>query len=250
MFERLQSNPYKSKVAIIYIFLFYYILVLLFQIEIIPSIPIQKGDMAFPAFQTTQFLIVFPLVLIIIYLTFIRNDIIKWHELGFNKGKDSLKYTISLGLLGGLIIATFNYLTIEPFYLEDNIVPLFFEKCVFAPIWEEFYFRVLLVTFLEFASILLINKYYFDNPKYKGQYTESKKKWLIREIYVLIICVNAIMFIFGHGLYHSTWIFTSGVIMATVYLKTRSIIAPIIVHSMHNFVTGGFLFLIINWISG
>ena len=41
-------------------------------------------------------------------------------------------------------------------------------------------------------------------------------------------------------------ILLGGMIRGVVYLKTRSIIAPIIVHSMSNFVSGGFLFLVLH----
>ena len=39
----------------------------------------------------------------------------------------------------------------------------------------------------------------------------------------------------------------AGMIAGAVYLKTRSIIAPIIVHALSNFVTGGFLILILHY---
>lgn len=250
MLERLQNHPNKVIIAIFYIFILHYISTLLFQTGILPTLTLEIGDLAFPPFQTTQILFVFPLVLIITYFVFIRKGIIKWQNLGFNKGRDGLGFTISLGILGGLIIGAFNYFTINHFVLQDNILPLFFEKCIFAPIWEEFLYRVLLLTILEFTFLFLVDIYVLNNPKYKEQFTEPKRKWLIREIYLAIILVNAIMFVFGHGEFRNIWISISGIIMAIVYLKTRSIIAPVIVHSMHNFVTGGFLFLVIRYLQG
>jgi len=90
---------------------------------------------------------------------------------------------------------------------------------------------------------------YSRNITNKDKFSESNKKFIIVEMYALVIVLNATIFVFGHGILSSIWILSSGIIMAIVYLKTRSIIAPIIVHSMSNFVTGGFLFLVLHYIS-
>ncbi len=246
MFDKIRNNPNRVIIAICWIFLLHYILITLFQIQILPSFSISLGNIILPPFQTTQILLVFPLIILTSYILFIRNNIISWKDLGFYKGKNGLLSTVSLGLSGGLIIGIFNYFTISYFILRKNVLPNFIEKCIFAPIWEEFFYRVLLLTILEFSFLTFLKIKIFDNPKYKEKFDESKKRVIIIEIYVLIIILNATFFVYGHGVISSLWIFLGGIIMAIVYLKTKSIITPIIVHSMSNFVTGGFLFLIIN----
>jgi len=242
--EKIKNNPKFIKsittIFVIYLFLFY-----LFSFQILPSFSITIGNIALPLFQTTQILFVFPLILFISYVLFIRKGMIRWQDLGLNKGKKGLLSTISLGLLGGLVMILYNYLT-PHFIIQEQITANFIEKCLFAPIWEEFFNRVLLLTIIEIAIIGLTNKYYFENPKYKDKISESSKKFSLFEFYLLIIFIGAMWFVWWHGIWQSGTILLAGIITSIVYLRTRSIIAPIIVHSMSNFVTGGFLFLILN----
>ncbi len=249
MFERIRNNPNKVILALCFILLLHYSLVTLFQFSILPSFPLTIGNITLPAFQTTQILLVFPIVIVFTYILFIRTNIIGWKNIGFYRGTNGLLFTIFLGLVGGSIQGTFDFFTINHFLLQSNILSNLIEKCVFAPIWEEFLYRVLVLTILEFAILNFFKTRYFENPKYKDQFTESKKKWTIFELYIFIIVLNAMMFVLLHGVFSSPWIFISAIIMATIYLKTRSIIAPIIVHSISNFVTGGFLFLLLHHFS-
>jgi membrane protease YdiL (CAAX protease family) len=249
MLERMRKNQNKVILALCLILLLHYSLVTLFQFNILPSFPVTIGNLTLPAFQTTQVLLVLPIIILITYILFIRTNIIRWRNIGFYRGTNGLLFTIFLGLVGGLIQGTFDFFTINHFLLQSDILSNFIEKCIFAPLWEEFLYRVLVLTILEFAIINFFKTRYFDSPKYKDQFTESKKKWTIFELYILIIVLNAMMFVFLHGVFSSPWIFISGIIMATVYIKTRSIIAPIIVHSISNFVTGGFLFLLLHYFS-
>ena len=62
----------------------------------------------------------------------------------------------------------------------------------------------------------------------------------------MIIFIGAMWFVWWHSIWQSGIILFAGILTGIVYLRTRSIIAPIIVHSMSNFVTGGFLFLIMH----
>lgn len=246
--EKIKNNPKFIK-SIITIFLIYFILILLFISNLLPSFSLTIENIVLPAFQTTQFLFVFLPILLITYVLFVRKENIRWQDLGFNKGKNGLLSTISLGLLGGLVIGIFNYLTIEHFILQEQITANFIEKCLFAPIWEEFFNRVLFLTITEFAIIGLANKYYFENPKYKDKITDSSKRTVLFELYSLIILIGAFWFLLWHSIWQGRIILLVGIIAGIVYLRTRSIISPIIVHSMSNFVTGGFLFLIIHNLS-
>ncbi|MBE3093750.1 MAG: CPBP family intramembrane metalloprotease [Actinobacteria bacterium] len=202
--------------------------------------------MIFPVFQTIQLLIVLPLVILIMYFLFIRNNYITWKNLGFSTGEKSLRFTLLLGILGGLIIGFYDYFTMNYFILENNqILPNFFEKCIAAPLWEEFFFRVITLTLFEVIFITLLVKNLLNLPKLNIKFTESNKKWIIFEFYVLIVGLNAYFFTTAHGTFTLN-IFFFGVVACTVYLKSKSIIAPIISHFISNFVTGGFLFLVLH----
>ena len=72
--------------SLILIFIVYLILILLFQYGVITSYSITIHNITLPAFQTTQTLIVFPLILIISYIFIIRKGDIKWQDLGFFRG--------------------------------------------------------------------------------------------------------------------------------------------------------------------
>ncbi len=246
MFEKLKGSPYRIARTYSLIFVIYFFVHSLFKFRILPSFSLTIADIELPAFQTTQILLVFPIILIIIYIFFVRKGILKWHELGFNKGKNGLLFTVSLGLLGGLVIGIFNYLVINHFILQEQVIANFIEKCLFTPIWEEFFNRVLFLTILEISILGLATKYFFENPKYKDKITGFSKKVDILAIYSIIIFINSMWFVWWHNVWQSGIILLAGSITGIVYLKTRSIIAPIIVHSMSNLVTGGFIFLIIH----
>ena len=246
MQEKLQETDKRKIKSLALIFTTFYILTLLFQSQILPSLSININDLTLPAFQTTQTLIVFPLILFISYFFFIRKGFLNWQDLGFNKGKNGLLLTIILGLLGGLAIGFYNYFAMDYFLLQKQIAANFIEKCLFAPIWEEFFNRVLFLSIIEFTIIGLANKYYFENPKYKNKLSEKSKKKELLKYYFIILFIGAWWFVWFHGIWISSNILFGGMIMGAVYLRSRSIIAPIIVHSMSNFVTGGFLFLIIH----
>jgi hypothetical protein len=243
--KKIKDNP-KFINSIVIIFLIYFSIYLLFNLRILPSFSLTIYNITLPSFQTTQILFVFPLILFISYILFIRKGIIKWQDLGFNRGKNGLLNTIFLGLLGGLAIGVYNYLLMDYFILQNQVAANFIEKCLFAPIWEEFFNRVLFLVIIETAIIITVNKYYFENPKYKDKISEKSRKFDLFGFYLLILFIGGIWFVWWHGIWQSGNILFAGMIAGAVYLKTRSIIAPIIVHSLSNFVTGGFLILIIH----
>ncbi len=146
MFENLKNDPLKVPRTIALIFLIYFIIVFLFKFTILPSVSITIGDVVLPAYQTTQVLFVLPLILIISYLLFIKTGIIKWQNIGFNKGKYGLLVTISLGLFGGLIQGTYSYFLINYFILQEDVIENFVEKCIFALLF--------IIIFLGFGFIL------------------------------------------------------------------------------------------------
>lgn len=244
MIEQLRKNPLGFLISIVIIMTIFLILSVIFDL-IVPN-TFQIGDMIFPAFQSIQLIIVFPLGLFLIYMVFIRTKYLSWKDLGFTKGKTKLRFTVLLGIIGGFFIGIYDYFNMNYFLLESNrILPNFFEKCISAPIWEEFFFRVLVLSMLEMIFLFFIT-IIFDHSKFKEKFTESNKKWITYEIYFLIIFLNALIFTLSHENFTLN-IFFSGVIATIVYLKSRSIISPIIVHTMSNFVTGGFLFLILHY---
>jgi len=234
-------------IPFILIFILFFLFSSLFSFIFAEYDVFRIGSIELPVFQTTQALIVFPIIILVSYLIFIRKDVFTWADIGFSKGKEGIWKTIQLGFVGGVIVALFNFFTIEHFILEEKIVYNFVEKCIFAPIWEEFIVRVILLTITEFFIVTVIKFYFVDNPRYN--ISDKSKKWITIELYLLLVVLNAFTFVLFHGVTSSIWIFLSGAVMAIVYLKTRSLIAPVIVHSMHNLVTGGFLFLIIHWLT-
>ena len=240
--------PDKRIIPFLLIFIFFLLISSLFEIVFAEYDVFRIGSIELPVFQTTQALIVFPVIILASYLIFIRRNVFTWADIGFSKGKEGIWKTIQLGIFGGLIVAVFNFFTIKHFILKERIVYYFVEKCIFAPIWEEFIIRVILLTVSEFFIVTVLKIYFFDNPKFKV--SDKSRKWITIELYFLLVVFNAFTFVLFHGITSSIWIFLSGAVMAIVYLKTRSLIAPVIVHSMHNFVTGGFLFLVIYWTSG
>ena len=242
MFGKLKDNPNKAILGILYLFLIYFFIIYLIQFPLLFINTFSIFGLNFPAFQTAQISIGFPVIIIITYFLFIKQDIFKWKDIGFSKGKNGLLSTLSYALGGGLFLVVFNYFTIDYFLLRKNILTNFLEKCVFAPIWEEFLFRALLLTLLELTFLRYLTVKVFEKPGYN----EIKKRNTILKTYIFIILVNALLFVYFHGVISSTWILLGGIVMGIVYLRTKSIIAPIIVHSMGNFVTGGFLFLIID----
>ena len=240
----IRDPEFKIFISLLVIFVLAYILSLI--TEIMPFSNFDIGGMIFPVFQSIQLFIVFPLTLLITYFLFIRTNYISWKNLGFSTGEKGLKFTLLLGIVGGLIIGIFNYFTTNYFILENNqILPNFFEKCVAAPLWEEFFFRVITLTLFVTIIIIFLVKQLFNLPKLKDRFTETDKKWITIEFYVLIIGLNAYFFTVAHSTFALN-IFIFGVTACIVFLKSKSIIAPIITHLIGNFVTGGFLFLILH----
>lgn len=238
----------KRIIPFLLIFIFFFLISSLFEVIFAEYDSFRIVSFELPAFQTTQAMIVFPIIILASYLIFIRRKVFTWADIGFSKGNEGIWKTIQFGIFGGLIVAIFNFFTIKHFIIKERIVYNLIEKCIFAPIWEEFIIRVILLTVSEFFIVTVLKFYFFDNPRYK--ISDKSKKWITIELYLLLVVLNAFTFVLFHGITSSMWIFFSGAVMAIVYLKTRSLIAPVIVHSMHNFITGGFLFLIIQWISG
>ena len=74
--EKVKNNQ-KYIEAIIEIFCIYLILNLLFKFRLLPSFSLIIGNIELPPFQTTQFVFVFPLILFISYILFVRKGIIK-----------------------------------------------------------------------------------------------------------------------------------------------------------------------------
>jgi len=234
----------KNLLSFSLIFIIFYCFILIAAIIPISSFQIENNT--FPAFQTIQLLIVLPLVILITYFLFIRHNYITWKNLGFSTGEKGLRFTLLLGIIGGLIIGFYNYFTMDYFILENNqILPNFFEKCIAAPLWEEFFFRVIILTLFELIFIKLLANTLFNLPKLQTKFTDSNKKWITLELYTFIIVLNSYFFTTSHDNFTLN-IFFFGVIACIVYLKSKSIIAPIITHIMGNFVTGGFLFLILH----
>lgn len=232
----LKSHPNRLLVIISIIFLVFWVLSIPVKLGFVPLEFFNLGDTKLPTYQLIQFLIVFPIVLIITYFLFIRKELLSWKELGFNLGKKGLFNTVSYGVVGGLVQGTFIFYTTNHFLLKNQVALNLFEKCISAPIWEEFLYRVLLFTMIEMAMLLYIKRYERNSrcPKI------VKLVW-----YFNIIVILSAVFSWVHGFF-SPWIVTFAIIATLVYIKTRSIIAPSIAHSISNFVSGGFLYLILN----
>ncbi len=90
-----------------------------------------------------------------------------------------------------------------------NLVFLFISICIFAPIWEELFFRGILLR--RFAM-----------------------KWKVTTSIVVSSFIFGLMHIGGSSMLHA---FLFGCFLAYTYLKTKNIWVPIILHSVSNFIS-------------
>ena len=88
-----------------------------------------------------------------------------------------------------------------------NLVFLFISICIFAPIWEELFFRGILLR--RFAM-----------------------KWKVSTSIVVSSLIFGLMHLGGSSMLHA---FLFGCFLAYAYLKTKNIWVPIILHSVSNF---------------
>lgn len=88
-----------------------------------------------------------------------------------------------------------------------NLIFLFISICIFAPIWEELFFRGILLR--RFAM-----------------------KWKVTTSIVVSSLIFGFMHIGGSSMLHA---FLFGCFLAYTYLKTKNILVPIILHSVSNF---------------
>jgi membrane protease YdiL (CAAX protease family) len=218
------------------LFLVYWLLYIVLSLGFIPIEFISLTGLKLPTYQMMQFFVLFPIVLIIAYLFYIRKKLISWSELGFNLGNNGVLNTVGYGLLGGIVQGALIFFTSNHFILKNRIWLNFFEKCISAPIWEEFLFRVLMFGMIEMGILLYMKRYRSIELAYKY----NKIVW-----YFNIVGLSAIMFSLMHGEI-SGYIVSFGIIATLVYIKTRSIIAPALAHLLSNFVSGGFLYLILD----
>ena len=133
MFGELSTDK-KFVQSIVIIFILFFTITNLFKYRILPSFHLTIGSIELSAYQTTIALFVFPLILVFTYIFFVRKGDIKFQQLGFNTGRKGLLNTLSWGLLGGLLIMIYNSLATQ-FVIQQNVIPNFIEKCIFAPIW-------------------------------------------------------------------------------------------------------------------
>jgi len=234
--ETIRTNP-NRKLLVISIILFVYLIISLpIELGLVPLEFLIVNGTRLPTFQIVQLLLVFPIVLIVTYLFFIKHKLISWQELGFNLGRNGLFQTVSLGLIGGIIQGTILFFTSNQFLLKNQVWLNFIEKCITAPIWEEFLYRVLLFTMVELSLLLYLKR--IENKT--NYYAFTKYTW-----YFSIIFLAAIVFSLVHGGL-SIYLVSFGVIANLLFIKTRSIITPSITHFISNFVAGGFLYLILD----
>lgn len=231
-------HPYEKRKLLVFSFLFaiYSILTLLLKIGLIPLGFINIDGIRLPTYQMVQFFVLFPFILLLTYLFFIRKKLIKWSELGFNQGNDGLLITLFYGLLGGTIQGTFVFFNSNHFLLKNQIFLNFFEKCISAPLWEEFLFRVLMFSMIELLMLLYLKRF--------SEYPKLNSVLKIGYYFGIIMILSAV-FSYMHGEL-SIFIVSFAAIATLIYMKTRSIIAPIIAHSLTNFVAGGFFYLLLN----
>jgi membrane protease YdiL (CAAX protease family) len=234
--ENIKTNPNRKLLVISILFLTYWVPSISLSFGLIPIEFISIDNLKLPTYQMVQIFVFFPLILFVSYHFFIRNKLIKWSDLGFNLGNKGLLKTTGYGVIGGVIQGAYIFFTSNHFILRNRIWLNFFEKCISAPIWEEFLFRVLLFSMIEMFMLFRLKRIDPDSRYYKL----NKIAW-----YINIIGILAIMFSLMHGEI-SSYIVSFAIIATLVYMKTRSIIAPVLAHSLSNFVSGGFLYLILN----
>ena len=234
--ENIRANPNRKLLVISILFLVYWLPSIMLSFGIIPIRFLTIDGLKLPTYQMMQFFVLFPIILLVCYYYFVRQKLINWSELGFNLGKKGLLNTIGYGLIGGVIQGAFIFFTSKHFLLKNQILLNFFEKCISAPIWEEFLFRVLLFGMIEGFMILRLKRI----EQYPQFYKFNKLVW-----YINIVGILSIMFSLMHGEI-SGYIVSFAIIATVVYIKTRSILAPALAHSLSNFVSGGFLYLFLN----
>ncbi len=155
-----------------------------------------------------------------------RKGAIKFEDIGVAKKKWKINLLFGIiigvltGLLGWLLLFFFN---IEPATIPEGqelaiFILLFPTVCISAPLWEEIGFRGLFLTFMEKIS-------------------SSKFNSLKNVKTILIVVVVSLVFLFAHSDREPNRlfiIFTTSIIYTVAYLKTRSIIVPIVTHSLYN----------------
>ncbi|HEC93461.1 MAG TPA: CPBP family intramembrane metalloprotease [Candidatus Atribacteria bacterium] len=234
----LKNDPNRVLIIICYITLIFWLFTIPAYFNLIPLEFITISHIKLPTFQMWEFFIVFPFVLMVTYLAFVRKSLLSWSEIGFNKGKKGIFNTISYGLMGGVIQGVFIHFTTDHSLLKGRIAINFFEKCISAPIWEEFLFRVLMFSMFEMFMMLFIKR----SKMTPRSEMVTKIIW-----YFNIVMILSVIFALMHSGF-SRWIFTFAIMAHLVYYRTRSIVAPAITHFISNFVSGGFLYLVLSFL--
>jgi membrane protease YdiL (CAAX protease family) len=166
-----------------------------------------------------------------IYL--INKKFIEKETIGITKGK-SIQYSFFIGIIGGVL----------PFIISIWLLP--YEKPIpdlydyikgvfFAPIWEEYFFRALIFSSLYF---ILVDYLYLN-------FLKSKKYDFEKYIYIgLAILITSAFFVLIHKSKAASVLIASLFITSVFYLN-RSLISPIISHSVYNFCVLTYAFLLI-----
>lgn len=173
-------------------------------------------------YQLAMFIIMIvvfiPLTAYLINKKFIDREII-----GISKGK-SIKYSFLIGVIGGVlpfIISIWLFSYDKPLPTQYDYVTGVF----FAPIWEEYFFRALFFSSLYFILVDYLYLNFLKNPKYD----------FVKYVYItIVILITSTFFVFIHEPKSASILIASLFFTGGFYFN-RSLINPIISHSIYNF---------------
>ncbi len=165
------------------------------------------------------------MIFVFVPLTFylINKRVIDKKIIGISKGR-SIKFSIFLGIAGGIL----------PFLISVLILPYdkpipsqydYLTGVIFAPIWEEYFFRALFFSTLYFVIFDYLYLNFGKNEKYD----------FVKYVYIFLpIIITSAFFVMIHeskaaSIFISSLFFTGG------FYFNRSLINPIISHSIYNF---------------
>jgi len=155
---------------------------------------------------------------------FIKKGLLEKKVIGFTLGNSPL-FTIISGVIAGILPYLICVLLKYPYAGGNNNLYDTLTSTVYAPVWEEFYFRGLFFTFFILASYKIFFKKAIEN---------SKSYWVL-VIFSLIIGIMATTIFFT--LIHTDAtksIFFASISYNIVYFLNGSLISPIIAHSIYN----------------
>ena len=197
---------------------------------------VYRNNWIFPPldFKELMFLIVVLIFLPITYIL-IRYQFLDKNEIGFTIG-NSIWRTIIIGIIAGLLPFILSFLLLpKPSITTDSLE--IFRSSFLSPIWEEFLFR----------SLLFSSLYIFLVDILSGISSKKKQKklnviWIKKINLISAVFFTVAIFTVAHADYSWSILLGSSSFTISFYFN-RSIITPIIAHSIYNILVSIFIII-------